>query len=204
MIMPDTLQQPHIYTRKLTPELWPAVEALFGARGACGGCWCQAWRIERGERWKAVQGDVAKERLHAGVLDGSVHAILAFDEKTPVGWCTFGPRKSFPRLDRAPSLRCDDAERVWSIPCFFVARGYRGRGVATAMLAHALRAMAARGAEIAEGYPSKPGKDGRYIAAFSWTGTRSLFEKAGFSVAGNPDGGKQRVRKILRSPAERG
>ncbi len=186
-------------TRVLTPELWPAVEELFGSKGACGGCWCQAWRTEKGERWKDVQGAVARERLRAGVLDGSVHAVLAFDGQTPVGWCTFGPRTSFPKLDRAPSLRCDDAARVWSIPCFYVARGRRGQGVATALLAHALRAMAARGAEIAEGYPSRPGPDGRYIDAFSWTGTRSLFEKAGFTVAGNPDGGKVRVRKILRN-----
>ena len=52
---------------ELVLELWPAVEALFGAKGACGGCWCQAWRIENGERWKEIQGAVAKERLRAGV-----------------------------------------------------------------------------------------------------------------------------------------
>jgi GNAT superfamily N-acetyltransferase len=185
-------------TREVDPESFPDVEALFGKNGACGGCWCQAWRIEKGERWNEIKGAPAKKRLRKGILAGATHGILAFDGATPVGWCTFGPRDSFPRLNRARSLKCDDASRVWSLPCFFVTRDHRGRGVAKAMLVHALRAMKERGAEFAEAYPSKPGRDGRYIATFSWTGTMSLFEKAGFVVVGNPHGSKRRVRKELR------
>jgi GNAT superfamily N-acetyltransferase len=186
-----------ITTRELAPDLWPQVEALFGAHGAYGGCWCQAWRIARGEKWKDVEGVVARERLRQGVLAGTTLGVLGFDGEEPVGWCTFGPRESFPRLERARTLRCDDASQVWSIPCFFVRRGHRAQGVAGAMLAHALQAMKARGATIAEGYPARPNRDGSYIAEFSWTGTQSLFAKAGFVVVGNPDGGKTRVRKQL-------
>jgi len=186
-----------ITTKELRPDLWPVLESLFGPRGACGGCWCQAWRIEKGERWAEIQGATAKARLRKGVLHGTVHGILAFVGREPVGWCTFGPRDSFPRLNRAPSLRCDDSSRVWSIPCFYVARGFRGRGIATALLDHAIRAMRRRGVKTAEAYPSKPDKAGQYIAAFAWTGTRSLFRKAGFTVVGNPRGSKQRVRKAL-------
>lgn len=97
----------NLVTKELTADLWPQVEALFGEKGACGGCWCQAWRIRKGEKWGDVKGDVARERLRSGVRDGSVQAVLAFDGDRPVGWCTFGPRRSFPRLDRAPSLRCE-------------------------------------------------------------------------------------------------
>jgi len=186
-----------ITTRDLAPELWPAVEALFGANGACGGCWCQAWRFEPGEKWSTIKGARAKERLHDGILAGTVHGVLAFEGEKPVGWCTFGPRLSFPRLALARTLRCDDAERVWTIPCFFVVRGYRGKGVATALLDHAVRAMVGRGVAIVEGYPTKPDESGRYISSFAWTGTRSLFAKAGFVVVGNPEGNKQRVRKAL-------
>jgi len=185
-------------TRELTPDMWPEVEALFGSKGACGGCWCQAWHLEKGERWEDVKGAPAKVRMKRGVKGGTLLGILAFDGETPVGWCAFGPRLSFARLDRARTLKCDDADRVWSLPCFFVLKGYRGKGVAGAMLAHALKAMAARGARIAEGYPAKPDAQGMYIAAFAWTGTRSLFAQAGFTVAGNAGGSKQRVRKALR------
>jgi predicted GNAT family acetyltransferase len=184
-------------TKELTPELWPQLEQLFGSNGACGGCWCQAWRIEKGERWLDVKGSKAKARLRKGVSGGTTFGILAFDKEIPVGWCTFGPRDSFSRLNRARTLKCDDSFRVWSLPCFFVPRPYRGKGVASVLLAHALKAMERQGVEIAEGYPTKPDKHGFYIAAFSWTGTRSMFTNAGFTVAGNPGGSKQRVRKFL-------
>ena len=186
-----------VTTRELRAGLWPAVEKLFGTNGACGGCWCQAWRIEKGERWADVKGAVAKERLRSGILDDRVHGVLAFDGQIPVGWCTFGSRDSFPRLNRARSLRCDDSADVWAVPCFYVRRDSRGRGVATALLGHALRAMAARGVKTVEGYPSAPNSDGAYIAAFSWTGTMALFERAGFRVVGNAEGSKRRVRKEL-------
>ncbi len=135
--------------------------------------------------------------MRGGILNGTTMGIIAFDGEVPIGWCTFGPRDSFPRLNRARTLQCGDSSSVWSLPCFFVIRGYRGMGVAKATLKHALEAMKEKGAKIAEGYPSKPNKDGRYIAAFSWTGTISLFEKAGFTIVGNADGSKRRVRKQL-------
>jgi GNAT superfamily N-acetyltransferase len=186
-----------IETRDLTPALWPAVERLFGEKGACGGCWCQAWRIDRGERWSEVRGATAKERLREGVLGGTTLGVLAFDGEDPIGWCTYGPRDSFPRLNRAPSLSCGDSAQVWSVPCFFVRRDRRRQGVAAALLDHALAAMARRGARVVEGYPVAPNKDGTYIDAFSWTGTISLFEKAGFALAGGATGSKRRMRRSL-------
>jgi GNAT superfamily N-acetyltransferase len=188
-------------TVDLSASLWAQVDALFGKNGACGGCWCQAWRIEKGERWGDVKGVPAKERLRRGIESGTTFGVLAFDVETPIGWCTYGPRDSFPRLNRARSLRCDDSSRVWSVPCFFVLRNHRRQGVAKALLDHALGAMAERGVEIVEGYPVAPNKDGSTIAAFSWTGTVALFEKAGFDLVGNPEGSKRRMRKALRPAA---
>ena len=189
-----------VETVLLTPERWSILESLFGATGACGGCWCMSWRQVRGERWEDVKGAVAKARFHALVDADAAHGVLALVGGEPVGWCAFDRRVTLIKLDRAPSLRCDDAERVWSLPCFFVRRGYRGKGVARALLQAALAALAARGAEIVEAYPVKPPANGKPIpAAFAWTGTRSLFEAAGFRVVGNEDGGKQRMRKVLVS-----
>ena len=70
---------------------------------------------------------------------------------------------------------------VWSVPCFFIARGARKRGLSARMLAEAAKFAKARGAKILEGYPIAPG--GKTADAFAWWGLMGAFEKAGFEVA---------------------
>jgi len=187
-------------TAALTPARWEDVETLFGPRGACAGCWCMFWRLERGERFAELKGEGLKARLRAGVLGGEVHGVLAYDDGAPVGWATFGPRMSFPRLQRSPSLACDDADRVWSIPCFFVRRSHRGRGVGRALLEAAVAEMGRRGVSLVEGYPVKPTASGDPLpAAFAYTGTRPLFDAAGFELEPGAEAhSRQRVRRSLR------
>ena len=182
---------------EVTTDLWPLVEKLFGAKGASGGCWCQYWRIGKGEKWDVIKGEAARKRLYDGISNGTMQGALALDRGEPVGWCTFGPRPHFARLDRSPSFACEDADQVWSIPCYFIKPGFRGKGIATGLLTFVMNLLKAKGVTTLEGYPSKPGPDGKYVAAFAWTGTQSLFSRLGFTIAGNPDGGKQRVRRKL-------
>ena len=188
-----------IVCRELEPSMWPDLEALFGATGACAGCWCMFWRLAEGERFDDVKGAPARRRFRKLVESGAAHGVLAYAGDEPVGWCAFERRVELAKLDRAPSLRVVDAERVWSLPCFFVKSGWRGRGVAQALLAAAERALRARGAEIAEAYPTKlaPGAT-KAAAAFIYTGVPAMFEKAGFEVAEARPRGKQRYRKALR------
>lgn len=182
----------------LTPARWPDVEALFGEKGACAGCWCMFWRLGKGERFDDLKGAKAKRRFKALVMGGQAQGLLAFAGGKPVGWLTMGPRRDFAKLDRAPSLACDDADQVHSLPCFFVLPGSRGKGVATALLNAAVLALKKAGAHLVEGYPVKPAKPGEKIsAAFAWTGTLPLFEKAGFTVVAARPTGKQRTRKVL-------
>lgn len=187
-----------IETRELRPNLWPEVEKLFGSNGACGGCWCMSWRNEKGDDWNKIKGPTAKARFKKLVTSGKAHGVLAFVGGEPVGWCSFDKRRDYPKLDRAPSLKCEDADQVWSVPCFFVHKNFRGKGVGTALLRHVLRALKKRGAEIVEGYPVKPYKFGKQIPhAFAWTGTLPMFAGAGFKPVGKKDVGKQRVRTEL-------
>ena len=187
-----------IETKDLTPEAWPDLERLFGRHGAFGGCWCMYWRIAKGEKWRELGDADAKRRFKRLVTDGSAHGVLAYADGEPVGWCAYGPRREFPRLERARTLTCGDVDRVWSLPCFFVKAGHRGQGVAGALLRAALAALAARGARVAEAYPVRPSEPGKAIpAAFAWTGTRALFDAAGFRVVGNRGGGRERVRRAL-------
>lgn len=185
--------------KELAPELWQDYEALFGANGACGGCWCMSWRIEKGEKWKDIKGDAAKKRMKKLIAAGKAHGLLAYVDDEPVGWCSYGMRSDYSRLDRAPSLKCDDADSVWSIPCFFVKRGFRGKSIGTQLVQQALKSIAVRGGKLAESYPSSPFKNGEKTPdAFAWTGTIAMFEKNGFEKADDKTGGKIRMRKKLK------
>jgi GNAT superfamily N-acetyltransferase len=186
-----------IEIRELTPALWPEFERLFGKNGACGGCWCMAWRLKDGQKWDDLKGAKAKRCQKKLIGDGKSHGMLAFIDGDPVGWCAYGRRLEFPRIGRARTLRCDDAERVWSLPCFFIKRGFRDQGVATALLAATLQALRKRGATIAEGYPVRLRRGQRLPDAFAWTGTLGLFARFGFTIAGDPGSSKVRVRKRL-------
>lgn len=154
------------------------------------------WRLEKGESFDEVKGEPARRRMKRLVQSGAALGVLAYDGEEPVGWLSYGPRRDYPKLDRAPSLAVEDADRVWSLPCFFVKRGYRGKGVARALLARALESLQARGVELAEAYPVRPAGS-KVSPAFAYTGVVSLFEKAGFAVALARPQGKQRVRKVL-------
>jgi len=202
----DSLAPMGLTTAVLTPGAWKDVETLFGPRGACAGCWCMFWRLERGERFDALKGEALKTRFRAGVLDGHIQGVLAYSDGEPVGWATFGPRTSFARLQRSPSLACDDAERVWSVPCFFVRREHRRQGVSRVLLDAALAEMRRQGVGLVEGYPVKLPASGASIpAAFAYTGTRSLFAGAGFEPApGAGTHSRQRVRRKLRPESGRG
>ncbi len=49
--------------RPLTPDLWPALQDLFGKSGASNGCWCMYWRLEGDE----VDGDAFKTLIRVAV-----------------------------------------------------------------------------------------------------------------------------------------
>jgi len=157
------------------------ITKLFGTNGACGGCWCMHWRVEKGgAAWAACKGEPNRRAFLKLLRQGHAQGALAFAEDKPVGWCNFGPRAEFLRLQRSRVLSYKVAPDSWSINCFFIAPGWRKRGIAGALLATAIETAFERGARVLEAYPT-PQKAGQtLVAAFAWTGTRSLFAKAGF------------------------
>src|SRR5882762_10280109 len=88
----------------LTPPRWPDFEALFGERGACGGCWCMFWRRPRAE-FVAGKGAGNKRAIRALVQKGHVPGVLAYAGAEPVGWCAIAPRACYPALARSRVLK---------------------------------------------------------------------------------------------------
>ena len=175
-----------IITRPLTPHDWPAVAELFGENGACGGCWCMWWRMpQHGRAWQEAKGAGNRRSLEALVRGGHQHAILALVGDQAAGWCSFGPRESFPFLARSRALAREAPPGTWSVVCFFIATRYRGQGLGTVLLHAAAERALALGATEVEGFPVVPHAD-RVPAAFAYTGLPAQFEAAGFKPLRRP------------------
>ena len=162
----------------VTPARWPDLEALFGARGACGGCWCMFWRLTRAE-YEKKKGAGNRRALKKLVESGKVPGVLAYADGVPVGWCAVAPRAAYSTLERSRVLAPIDDHPVWSVPCFFVARPFRRRGLTVELLRAAVDFARRKGAKIIEGYPVEA-REGKMPDVFAYTGLPSAFRKAGF------------------------
>jgi GNAT superfamily N-acetyltransferase len=172
---------PRFDTRPLRTDDWPLIETLFGGNGACGGCWCMWWRVPMGGKtWDAAKGAPNKRAFRKLVESDAASGVLAFCNDEPVGWCAIGPRADFPRVERSKALARDWSDGTWSLNCLFVPARWRGRGVATALVAAAVEYAQSECAREIEAYPQalKPGE--HQPGAFVWTGVPSLFTVHGF------------------------
>ncbi len=160
----------------LTPDLWPALEDLFGEHGAVNGCWCMYWRI--GNDYRKRPRDANKAAFCELVKSGPPPGLLAFDGDLTVGWCQLTPRDALPWLDRTWRLKRVDEVPVWSLSCFYVRKGYRKQGVTSALIAAALDAAKRAGAPALEAYPL----DANLTPSASHTGYISTFKRAGFKI----------------------
>ncbi len=190
-------RSPYVF-HPLTADRWNDLEALFGPRGACGGCWCMYWRLPR-SKYDAGKGASNRRAFHKLVAGGAVPGILAYAGDEPVGWCAVAPREEYPGLGRSRILKPIDEKPVWSVTCFFVRRDHRFKGVTTQLLRAAARFAAGNGAQILEGYPTAPSSEGAMPGAFAWTGLASAFLKAGFKEVARRSPTRPIMRRALRS-----
>jgi GNAT superfamily N-acetyltransferase len=181
----------------LTPERWADFETLFGPQGACGGCWCMWWRLTHRE-FERNKGEPNRRAMKKLVGSGQIPGILAYQRGRPVGWCSVGPRKSFPRLERSRLLKRVDDQPVWSVVCFFVARSHRRQGLATRLLEAAVEYAERNGARIVEGYPVEPKRD-RAPDLFLYHGPASSFRRTGFREVARRSDTRHIMRQTIRT-----
>ena len=171
-------------TRALTTSDWEIIEALFGSKGACAGCWCMFWRVPKGGKyWQEMQGAGNRKAFKQLVETGQARGVLAFEGEKPIGWLSVAPKGEFAYFKRSRVFKTlDSPEGTWAVTCFFIIPGYRRAGLAVRLLEAAKEVAAAKGAKYLEGYPSQPrNKEKPIPAAFAHTGVPKIFEKAGFS-----------------------
>src|SRR6266545_4776535 len=97
-----------------TAERWKDVEELFGSRGACGGCWCMAWRKKKKE-FDAGKYDVNRRALKKLTASKVPPGMLLYSGDEVVGWCSIAPRADFVRLEASRVLAPVDDKPVWSV-----------------------------------------------------------------------------------------
>jgi GNAT superfamily N-acetyltransferase len=183
-------QIPSRATKELSKKTWPDFVRLFSQKNGWDHCWCvhfhrpcsvpkSEWLHTRAER--AARNRREQRKL---LESGRSHGILVYEKGEPVGWCQYGPREEFPRIDNGRNYRGlapkDSTEKLWRITCFVVDRNYRRRGIAGTALKAALETIKKKGGGLVEAYPVA-----RWEGSFgnvSTHGTVSMFEKAGFKT----------------------
>ena len=134
------------------------------------------WRI--GSAYRTRSRARNKAAFREIVKRGPPPGLLAFDGDRAVGWCQLTPRATLPWLERAWRLKPGDAVPVWSLSCFYVRKGYRRRGVTSALTAAAVKAARRARAPALEAYPL----DADLTPSASSTGYASTFARAGFET----------------------
>jgi GNAT superfamily N-acetyltransferase len=169
----------------LTPGRWGDLLTLFGPQGGYAHCWCTWWRQTGKDYGAGCENAGAGNRALLKQLtdDGRRPGLVAYRGSVPVGWASVAPRPQFGRVLRSRMLRPDRDEAVdektWSIVCFWIPRGERRKGVASALLSAAVGEAARAGAKILEAYPVDTlGK--RHPSANLFTGTLGMYLAAGF------------------------
>ncbi|OGF63540.1 MAG: hypothetical protein A2Y62_16465 [Candidatus Fischerbacteria bacterium RBG_13_37_8] len=178
----------------LTSDRWDDFRQLFGAQGACGGCWCMWWRLTRSE-FEQNKGQKNKEAMRDIVHTGEIPGILLYQGSKPIAWCSIAPRERYPGLGRSRVLGRVDDKPVWSIVCFYIIKECRKKGLLEYLINAAVMYAQDEGATIAEAYPVEPQK-GKIADVFAWTGIASAFRKCGFKEVAR----RSPTRPIMRLP----
>jgi GNAT superfamily N-acetyltransferase len=187
----------------LTPERWPDLQAIFRARGCSVArmCWCMHYRRSGAHVPPAglTRARDNEAQLRALVDAGRPPGLIGYRGGVPVGWVSLGPRAEFARLARSPVMKPVDDQPVWSVICFVVPAEYRGEGVAQALLEGAVAYARRQGARLLEAYPVD--RRGRTSDENLWFGTRSMFDKAGFTEVARRKPQRPVVRLATAGPA---
>lgn len=179
----------------LTLERWEDFSQLCRAMGPNRSCWCMWWRDDGRPK------DLTSRERALQLVERSVHPVglLAYSDEKVIGWAAVSPREEYPRLNkRRDTAPVDDQEGAWVLPCLFVVKEYRHKGVTKALVTAAVEFARSEGARVIEAVPGDPATLVRTPSA-SYTGTVGLFGATGFSeVARRTKKGRVVMRRDLQ------
>ena len=181
--------------RPATSERFDDVATMLGPRNPSSTvCWCLSHRVDARTNRELV-GPARRQYVRELTRRPVAPGVLAYDDAEVVGWAAVAPRAELP-FEHSTKIPHVDELPVWSLWCIRVRPGHRGRGIAHALVGGAVEYAAAQGAPAVEGYPVD--NEGRRVdLTMAYVGTRSLFEKAGFSWAADTGSVSGGIRRVL-------
>ncbi|MBV8581904.1 MAG: GNAT family N-acetyltransferase [Candidatus Eremiobacteraeota bacterium] len=151
------------------------------------------WRLGRAYHTRPREEN--RTDFRARVERGPAPGLVAFDGDRAVGWCQLTPRDELPWLDRGHLTRRVDDTPVWVLSCFFIRRGYRKRGVMSALINAAVEAARSEHVTALEAYPVDTHAPSATRNLF--TGVASAFARAGFRAVALPAPHRPTMRLVL-------
>lgn len=168
-----------VTTELATLNRWDDIGKAFGTRAAANvdSCWCQRFLTKTDATNKAA---LRHEIESAAVPPG----LIAYADGIPVGWSRVVPRDSLPGIVANPALRrvLEPDPLAWWVTCCAIRQDHRGHGIGGALLQAGIDHARRNGASVVEGHPVDVSRlVARNVSASAlFTGTFSMFEKAGF------------------------
>ncbi|MET0716713.1 MAG: GNAT family N-acetyltransferase [Mycetocola sp.] len=177
------------------------VATMLGPRNAQSSvCWCLSWRLSSKEN-RELTGTARADKVRQLCARELAPGVLAYLGDEPVGWAGIAPRSELHPIEHSRRIPHIDDLPAWSLWCIRVRPGFRKQGVTQALIRGAVDYARGRGAPVVEGYPVDNNGE-RVDQTMAFVGTRSMFERAGFTKAADTDsvsGGFPRIvmRKML-------
>ena len=161
-------------------------------------CYCHFYEVPRAIDWTSLSARDNRSAMRSRIDVGEMEGFLAYAHGEVVGWMNAQPRHKlrhcFARMRIVPTdVPCRDDEAA-VIACFVVAPGRRRQGIARALLAGGLNALAARGIRIVDAFPFKAA--GSEASTDHYHGPLAMFLAAGFATL-REDADLIVMRKVL-------
>jgi GNAT superfamily N-acetyltransferase len=172
---------------------WHMFLELFGEKGACGSCWCMFYRLSNSDFKEGKKNYGNRESMKKLVRQKKPAGILAISKDHAIAWCAFALRQDFIRLENSRVHKRIDDKEVWSIPCFFIHKDYRRKGVSVEILKGIISYARKNRKKIIEAYPQIPTQE-KYPDSFLWIGLYKSFERAGFQIVDRKSKNRPMVR----------
>ena len=172
---------------------------------------CQRYRLLPGESFGKQPVGQRRRRLReqagCGDPDAPTCGLVAFREGEPAGWCAVGPRSDLNGLKRVFTVpwkgrdENPDDPAIWAITCLCIRKGFRRRGIASALILVAVEYARTQGARALEGYPITRTD---VINQELHVGTVRMFAEAGFSQVSAPTPSRRVMRTDFWKPTRSG